>query len=118
MKKNIDELTSVCFISDNLSIRANISGLDIVRVLYDLPAKIQPPTPQEVKYAKKKEDKKKEEQKKEEKRLAKKAKKKRLKKKKKNRDKERRNKEKEKAEEGGDGLEGEKKAEGGKEKGK
>ena len=58
MKKNIDELTSVCFISDNLSIRANISGLDIVRVLYDLPAKIQPPTPQEVKYAKKKEDKK------------------------------------------------------------
>ena len=55
---NIEELTSIVVVSEDLSLRAVISGLDIVRIFYDLPAKIPEETPAEKAYRLKKEQKK------------------------------------------------------------
>ena len=51
-------MTSIVVVSEDLSLRAVISGLDIVRIFYDLPAKIPEETPAEKAYRLKKEQKK------------------------------------------------------------
>ena len=56
-KDNVDELTSIVFVSEYLSLRTVISGLDIIRFFYDLPAKVPEETPQEKAYRLKKEEK-------------------------------------------------------------
>ena len=56
-KDNVDELTSIVFVSEDLSLRTVISGFDIIRFFYDLPAKVPEETPQEKAYRLKKEEK-------------------------------------------------------------
>ena len=50
-------MTSIVFVSEDLSLRTVISGLDIIRFFYDLPAKVPEETPQEKAYRLKKEEK-------------------------------------------------------------
>jgi hypothetical protein len=57
MRRTLDEMTAIVFVSDDLSFHCTIAGLDIVRCFYDLPMKVQPESPQEIKYRQRKEEK-------------------------------------------------------------